>query len=301
MNQLPSHGFCLTAFLLAYSARIASSPNQEEWVKNTKSRTTIMANACNVDGAAKMLADSNLVNIGSGIKLDKKLDKVSHRADRNSLLSIASLMLERNPPNWIRSSVINGRLILDLIPINDLRQLKWMGADLEPIILDIKNKLSGCDDEDIREKIGYAGELAVMSALSIAGYKPHHISLISDIYGYDISYESNGVEYKVEVKSCVQSTKQHVFISRNEYNQACKYQNTWRLIQVVFSSSIIINRSVCANDVVQIRELPALEITKMAPKDNGEFEWTESAKFKPKESRWKKSGLGVNEDYKFDF
>jgi hypothetical protein len=301
MSRLPSRGRCYAAFLLAYSARISTLPDQGAWVENAKSRSTIMAAASDIAGTANLLIDSHLAQIGEGIELDENLLQVSFVADRITLLAIARLILECYPPGWLRTSTVGGRLSTDLIPDADITQLKWIGDDLEPLLLHISLKLTTGNEEDLRKQIGNAGELAVMSALYKAGFKPRHVALVSDAYGYDIAYESDGTERKVEVKTCVPSTQRHVYISRNEFDKAIKHAQSWRLVQVIFSSSIILNRSACASDVLQIRELQSSKLVSLAPKDTAEFRWLESAKLEPKAEYWHLSELTVDDDYKFDF
>lgn len=301
MNRLPSRGRCHAAFLLAYSARISALPNQGAWVENAKTRSTIMAAASDIAGTANLLVNSHLANIGERVEVDERLRRVSFNADRITLLVIASLILERHPPDWLRTSVINGQFSPYLIPDADLRQLKWIGDDLEPLILHISSKLTSNNDENLRKQLGNAGELAIMSALSKAGFKPRHVALVSDAFGYDIAYERNGVEQKVEVKSCVPSTQRHIYLSRNEFDKARKYPEFWQLVQVTFSSSVILNRTARAADVLQIRELQPLDLVSCAPIDTTEFRWLEGAKFTPPAACWRQSELTVDDGYNVDF
>jgi hypothetical protein len=260
-----------------------------------------MAAASDIAGTANLLIDSNLAKIGERVAVDDNLLRVSFIADRETLLAIARLILERHPPDWLITSVVNGRFSPDLIPDADIIQLNWIGDDLEPLILHISRRLASSNEEDLRKQIGNAGELAIMSALSKAGFKPRHVALVSDAYGYDIAYESDGTERKVEVKTCVPSTQHHVYLSRNEFNKARRHSESWQLIQVTFSSSVILNRSACASDVLQIRELQPSELVSLAPKDAAEFQWLESAKFEPHIECWHLSELAVENDYKVNF
>lgn len=301
MNRLPNHGRCLAAFLLAYSTRVAPASDQLAWEKNTTTRSTIMAKASDLTGTASLLVEAHLAKIGANVELDERLYRVSYQADRNSLLTIARLIMECYPPDWIKTAVINGRLFVELIPEDDLHQLNWIGDDLEPLILDVREKFSGTSAEDLRKKIGHAGELAIMSALSKEGFAPKHVALISDAYGYDICYESEGRQHKIEVKSCMPSTQERFFLSRNEFNKACDYPESWRLIQVTFSSSVILNSAACSDDILKIRELPASEVVSIAPEDTGEFQWLESAKFEPHSDCWHHSDLQVEDGYNVEF
>ena len=154
--------------------------------------------------------------------------------------------------------------------------------------------------DQLRKKLGDAGEYAVVSALKKQGLKVEHVALISDTYGYDIRYLDNGTLKKIEVKSCVPASGDYFFLSRNEYDVACSEPNAWRIVQVTFSSSILISQLVKKEDIIEFRELEAASLIQLAPEPSEEFRWIESARFTPPPSKWLPSNLEVGERFSFD-
>ena len=297
MSGLPSRGRCHAAFLLAYSARLKQANTFEEWIDATLKRSTIMAAASDISGTAQILLAGKLAVLEETVVLDERLMRISQRADRISLVSIAGLLLKRFPPSWIATAVTNGEFVPEFVPEADLERLEWLGSDLEPIILEVHHAITSTYEDELRKQIGDAGEMAVMSALERAGEKPTHISLISDAFGYDIEYRSGTDLQRLEVKACVQKTADRVIISRNEYEKAAAFRSSWRLVQVTFSSAIVVKKFAITSDVVMIRELPADTLVLLAPPSTNSFRWMESAEFRPPATSWQESKLRVADNF----
>jgi hypothetical protein len=281
MRELPSHGRCHAAFLLAFSASLKDFRELTDWIDAASSRASFLAAAGDIAGTAEMLLRAGLVTAGERISLDLQLAKLSHRADRATLVAIARLFLHRFPPSWIPAVVAADNVEISLIPSEDLDRLNWLGADLIPIIFEVNRALTRQSDETLRHDIGRAGELVVMSALYYAGFQPVHVALLSDSYGYDIDYVHGGSTKRLEVKSAVERTSGRVIISRNEFDKGELYGSSWKVIQVVFSTQIILNKRVKAVDIIKIRELENDRLHALAPEPSPTFTWVDSAEFIP--------------------
>ena len=301
MRELPSHGRCHAAFLLAHSIRLKPAATLDAWIGAAKDRSTIMAAATDIAGTAQILLASNLAKLEDSIVLDQRLLRVSERADRRSLVAIARLLLSCFPPSWIVSAVVDGEFLPEYVPDSDLQRLAWLDRDLAPIVLAVHRAITSASNDELRKQIGDAGELAVVSALERIGIAPNHVSLVSDAYGYDIEYQLNHHLHRLEVKACVPSTADRVIVSRNEYDTAAKYASSWRLIQVCFASAIIINRRATYSDVLSIRELPSNSFVSLGPRSTNSFRWLEAAEFRPPDDFWNTSRLRVAADFQVDF
>lgn len=301
MREIPSHGRCHAAFLLAFSASLKEFRELSDWVDAAAGRASFLAAAGDIAGTAEMLLSAGLVTAGDRISLDLQLARLSHRADRASLVAIARLFLLRFPPSWIPAVVVEGQVETSLIPSQDLDRLSWLGADLIPLIFEVNRALTRQSDEALRQQIGRSGELVVMSALCHAGLEPVHVALLSDAYGYDIDYVEGGSTQRLEVKSAVEHTSGRMLISRNEFDKASLYGSSWRVIQVVFSTNIILNKSVVATDIIMIRELKSDRLHALAPLPSPTFNWTESAEFKPDPNDWLPSNLDVEPNFQTVF
>ena len=297
MSSLPSRGRCHAVFLLAHSARLTEFENPELWIDNARERLTLMASAYDMNGAAEWLTELKLVTTEPSIKLTPQLERLSFEANRTTLVAIASLLLKLAPPPWLKMSVIDQEFRPDTAPTKDLNQLHWLGDELGAIIVGIFNQLYPTSDDLLRKQFGDAGEYIVVSALQRKMLEPQHVALISDSYGYDIRYSEGRIEWKVEVKSCVPATQSKFYLSRNEFDTACSYPNTWKLAQVNLSSSVLIQRSVKKNDILQIRELQAPKLISLTPKPSDNFRWVDTAQFCPPPQSWKETNLQVADDF----
>ena len=297
MPILPSRGRCYAAFLLAYSARLKPAKTFDSWVDATIDRSTILAVASDIVGTAHILLKGNLATVKESVVLDRRLARFSEQADRVSLVSIARLLIRRFPPSWISSSVVDGEFAPEFIPETDLEQLSWLDSDLERIVLDVYFDTVEMTEGELRSQIGEAGELAIMSALKRVGKNPSRVSLISDSYGYDIEYQYGNGLRRVEVKACVETTSNRVIVSRNEYEKSTSFAASWSLVQVCFSTAIIVKRRVICSDILFIRELSPQSLVMLSPPSTNDFRWIEAAEFSPANSMWKRSSLRVADDF----
>ena len=301
MRELPSRGRCHAAFLLAYSIRLKPAATLEAWTAAALDRATIMAAATDIPGTARILLAAELARVDGSVVLDERLLRVSERADHRSFVAIAHLLLSRFPPGWVVSTVLDGEFRPEYVPDADLQRLAWLGPDLAPIVLSVHRAITSASDAKLRKQIGDAGELAVVSALERVGIAPHHVSLVSDAYGYDIEYQSGQDLHRLEVKACVRGTADRVIVSRNEYDKAAAFGSSWRLIQVCFATRIVVRKRATCADVLFIRELPTSALISLAPPSTYGFRWLESAEFRPPHDSWNESSLRVTADFYVDF
>jgi hypothetical protein len=301
MREIPSHGRCHAAFLLAFSASLKNFREVRDWIDAASSRASFLAAAGDIAGTAEILLRAGLATAGEQISLDLQLAKLSHRADRASLVAIARLFLLRFPPSWIPGVVVAGNVETSLIPSEDYDRLHWLGADLIPLIFEVNHALTRQSDETLRHEIGRAGELVVMSALCQAGFEPVHVALLSDSYGYDIDYIDGGSTNRLEVKSAVERTCGRIIVSRNEFDKALLYGSSWKVVQVIFSTKIILDKRVKAEDILKIRELDSNRLHALAPESSSTFSWIDSAEFIPHSTDWLVSNLEVGPDFEAVF
>lgn len=261
------------------------------------SKPTQQAASLDLSGMATILLDSGLAKLDGRVVAGRELARLDRVADPTTLKGIARLLLAYRPPSWLRSVVIEGKLVQEFIPKNDLEAIAWLGDDLEPIIVAVHNKLYGASDEHFRKALGDAGELAIMSAYRGRGDRPRHVSLVSDRFGYDIELGTLAQMHGVEVKSAVAATAGRIMLSRNEYEVAQRMGSRWKVAQVIFSSKVVATRSATKADVEAIRELSSEALSSLAPSEDKGFRWIEAAEFRPSPHVWTASSLVVGSDF----
>jgi len=87
-------------------------------------------------------------------------------------------------------------------------------------------------DTDELASIGEDGELALAQALD--GRWPNsvnHVSLRSDVFGYDIAFKPGGTEWHLEVKTTPRRGRLAVHLSRHEFDVA-SWDTTWRMVVI---------------------------------------------------------------------
>lgn len=299
MPDLPSRGRCHATFLLAYSARVRHCVDAEAWITAALDKPTHMAASLDLNGTAELLLDVGLAKVEGGVQIMHELSKLDQAADLSTLKGIARLLIVRRPPDWLRSSVVEGQLATEFIPAQDLEALSWLGPDLDPIIVAAHQQLYGRQDDDLLKRIGDAGELMVIAALHALNRQPRHVSLVSDRFGYDIELNSQQYRFGLEIKTVVPSTADRVLLSRHEFDVAARMADRWKIVQITISSIAVVRGVVCAADVISIRELSSSALVQMAPPDTSTFQWSESAEFHPLDSMWLPSDLQVPSNFTF--
>jgi hypothetical protein len=254
-----------------------------------------MAVSLDLAATARLLLDVGLAHSENCIVLSPELRKLDRVADIATLKGIARILLIYRPPDWLRSVVIDGKVAMEFIPQNDREAISWLSDDLEAIILAAYGELYEADNNAFLRRLGNAGELAVMSALRRQGLEPRHVSPISDRFGYDIELDEGARRHGLEVKTAVSSTSTRIFVSRNEFEVAKRMGDHWKIIQVIFSSSIIASGRAFPADVEVMRELSSASLLDIAPLEGDFFRWTDTAEFKP--PQWSPSNLVIAQDF----
>jgi len=79
-----------------------------------------------------------LIGIGSSQSSDsnsqKRLNALSERADRPTLVAIARLLLSHAPPAWLAIALDQTGVKREYIPSRDLERLSWLGAELDRLL-----------------------------------------------------------------------------------------------------------------------------------------------------------------------
>lgn len=251
-----------------------------------------MAGAVDLDGCAQGILRLGLAKISDAVRLDQVLSALSDRADRPTLIAISSLLLRLDPPPWMSLAVRGGVVFREYIPSDDLRDLEWLEPYLDQLLVEAAAGLYRHHLESLREALGMAGELVVLAAAAEGGSLALHVADVSDVYGYDIEIHTP-FKQRLEVKSTTSASEGAFHLSRNEFDKCRQYGREWRLVQVIFDSSVFTDESISASHVLAINELAGLELLDLVPPDSATFRWTDSAVIHPPVDSWSPSELQV--------
>lgn len=87
-------------------------------------------------------------------------------------------------------------------------------------------------DTALRERVGVAGERALVELLSSAeDVLVEHVAAYSDGYGYDIAVETAAAAVHLEVKATTRRGRLTIYVSRNEFEVMVR-DPTWMLIAI---------------------------------------------------------------------
>lgn len=297
MRLPPTKGLSHAVFLLVHVASLGRNASKRDWIEAARARPVIAAQSFDLNGIADRLIEWGLIEVSPSVVVNHPLSRLSTWADYPTLKSIAGILLRKRPPAWLPIAIQNGRLNEEVVPIADREALSWLGDDLEAVLVAVYRDICEPDADQMLERLGMAGELAVMNALERAGMRPRQVSLISDAYGYDIEVEVGGQLNGIEVKTVVPRTAAQFFISRNEFEISRRMLSRWRIIQVMFSTAIVAAGKGTYADVLSLRELPSSVLHSLAPEDESHFRWTESALIVPPDDAWQVSELKVCEAF----
>lgn len=291
--MLPTHGTVTSVFLLANSARHRRYPVVAPWVEAAGTRSAFLSAALDHRSVAEFLLEAKLVFSMPELTLSPKLKALSRQADRQTLIAIASLLLETAPPPWLRAAV-DGGVREEFIPSADLQGLAWLRPELEQLLLDAANRQASRSDS-VALGLGLAAELVVLSALHSLNAAPVHVSQISDSFGYDIQ-STKGPARRWEVKGATIKTSGSFHLSRNEFDVCRRYRSEWRLVQVEFAPAVVTAEFITKSHISAIRELQAQELVELVPQDTDTFYWEASARISPPTNKWTVSALAAADD-----
>ncbi|WP_181015103.1 DUF3883 domain-containing protein [Curtobacterium sp. BH-2-1-1] len=276
----------MSAFLLLSSLRYSRIIDRADWVRRASEASAFLSSAISHHPVAMHLLRSNLVMEAGEFIPSSKLASVGKRADKGTLLQLAAILIEAEPPSWLWAAVRGVTVSRELIPHADLRQLSWMEPHLDLILIGAYRRLQTEGDRARELGIGRAAELVAMEALRIEHRMPTLVADSAGFAGYDIACDQGDTRFW-EIKGCTSKTRGEFHLSRNEYDVACHNHDEWKLLQVEFRSSILMSDTITGADVAGLWVLMAVDIERIAPKEAGMFRWEESARFHPPTACWR--------------
>lgn len=289
--MIPTHGAVTSAFLLANAIRYESARDFVGWVRAAQDRSAFLAAAADHEPVAKALLRSGMALEAERIGPSVRLRAVSERADRATLLAIAAMLLEIDPPSWLQLAVVGDDIRYEVIPSADREGMSWLDPEFEQILRDA-HPSKAQSNSVLALGLGRAAELAVVAALDATGASPVHVSEISDRFGYDIESTRSTIS-RWEVKGCTELTANGFHLTRNEYEVSQRFPKEWVLVQVQFDASALVADEVNATHVTSIREVHAPMLETMVPSDSEYFRWESSAFVSPPVGAWVSSTLLV--------
>jgi hypothetical protein len=234
------------------------------------------------------------------IVLEDRLLALSSRADRQTLLCIARVLLERYPPSWILNAVLNGEVASEYIPSTDLDALEWIGDELAELLIAVAQTKMSTRDDALRKRLGNAGELVLLLSKKYQGEATIHVSKISDHFGYDIESTKKNIIERIEVKAALPHTNSKFYISKNECEKARLYGDGWRLVQLTFDASVLWKKNIARSDILNVRMLSSETVRRLTDFDTENFRWLSSAEVWPPSSDWIDYLLPLPEDLEID-
>lgn len=294
--MLPSRGQCHGVFLLCRVAQLRHRRDLDEWISAARAQSTFMAHALDFERIASGLIENGLASLLDRVVVNAIFSGLSDQADRTTLLAIARILIQRNPPFWLNVAVNNLGVSREYIPSKALEQLQWIEPGLDQFLIDIQASTPIPGQDALRERIGEVAELFILAALEYGGANPVHVSKLSDSYGYDIECRGENID-RVEVKAASVNTQECFHLSRNEFDKSVVYAERWKLIQVVFSNRAFVENHLDVTHVELIRQLRSGALRQLVPSDTKAFRWTESALITVPQDMWVHSHIQLDPDF----
>ncbi|MFE4833957.1 protein NO VEIN domain-containing protein [Arthrobacter sp. NPDC056691] len=117
-------------------------------------------------------------------------------------------------------------------------------------------------DAAARERVGFAGEAALVSLLKeSADGSVDHVSTWSDGFGYDIAFAQGAAFAHLEVKSTTRTGRFTAYLSRHEYRVMLR-DPRWVLVVVRLTADL---------DIAAVGSVPRDWIAAAVPRDAGSF------------------------------
>lgn len=294
--MLPNHGVTHAVFLLGYTARLNAVASLDQLIGAARTQSTYLASATDLRTPATRLLELGLLAVGRSVTIDSQLDALFHNADQRAMHGIARVLLKAAPPFWLWSAVHQGKVLREYIPSADLAALSWLEPHLDTLLVSVHLELDTGRQQNLAKQIGDAAELILMAAYAYEGHRPIHVARYHDGCGYDIELPGSPID-RIEVKAASVRTQGQFRLTRNEYDKARLWGSEWRLIQLVFSQQAFFAERISGQHVVDVLDLSADAILRLAPADTPEFRWMESAEFTPAVEDWRK--ISINFDPNF--
>lgn len=296
-SMLPKHGIVYGAFLLAYVARVGSPASVEDWVKAARGHGSFLAYAVDLQSVADALIECRLARLDMKISVDQCLADNSYLADDSTLRTIARQLLIKQPPLWLKLAVRNRSVAREYIPANDLEGLQWLEPNLDALLVDVSANMPNASADLIRQALGDAGELVVLSALRRVGLSPIHVAQWSDSYGYDIEVRTQSRLTRLEVKAAGPKSRGRFYLSRNEFEKSQLYGSEWLLLQVVFTGEAFVADELRPQHIEGIYQLSHGLVGSLVPPDTRHFKWMDSALIEPAADCWELADLSLEQNF----
>ncbi|GGX64936.1 hypothetical protein GCM10010358_19140 [Streptomyces minutiscleroticus] len=156
----------------------------------------------------------------------------------------------------------------DELPEDALRAAASLGLSEEEAFGQL-GAVWGKVDAQKRSRIGAAGELALVELLRASTKaRIEHVAMWSDGFGYDIAVHTVGHSAHLEVKSTTRRSRLTVYISRNEYETACR-DPQWELIAIRLTPEL---------ELEAVATIPKEWIAAQVPADSGTYGHWESCR-----------------------
>lgn len=179
-----------------------------------------------------------------------------------SPIPLANLVLgaifENAAPPWIQDA---DELVQspDELPMDIISAGKVLGLDANGVYEQVITSW-GKVDTAVRERVGVAGEAALVSILreSSAG-RVDHVSTWSDGFGYDIAFAWGAASAHLEVKSTTRTGRFTAYLSRHEYRVMLR-DHRWVLVTVRLTADL---------EIAGVGSVPRDWIAANVPRDAG--------------------------------
>lgn len=179
-------------------------------------------------------------------------------------MPLANLVLgaifEKAAPSWVQDADDLVRspdeLPTDIVSVGEV-----LGVDANGVYEQLVTSW-GKVDVAVRERVGFAGEAALVSMLSeSADSRVDHVSTWSDGFGYDIAFAQGASAAHLEVKSTTRTGRFTAYLSRHEYRVMLRDQR-WVLVVVRLTDDL---------DLVAVGAVPRDWIVAAVPRDVASF------------------------------
>lgn len=177
-----------------------------------------------------------------------------------SPIPLANLVLgaifENAAPPWVQDA---DELVQspDELPSDVVSAGEVLGLDADGIYEQLVTSW-GKVDAAARERVGFAGEAALVSLLKeSADSRVDHVSTWSDGFGYDIAFSQGAASAHLEVKSTTRTGRFTAYLSRHEYSVMLRDQR-WMLVVVRLTADL---------EIAAVGSLPRDWIAAAVPRD----------------------------------
>lgn len=149
---------------------------------------------------------------------------------------IVGAIFEKAAPPWVQDADELVRTP-DELPTDVVSAGEVLGLDANGVYEQLVASW-GKVDTAVRERVGAAGEAALVSVLRESpADKVNHVSTWSDGFGYDIDFAQGATSAHLEVKSTTRTGRFAAYLSRHEYEVMLRDQQ-WVLVALRLSSEL---------------------------------------------------------------